>query len=61
MRTRDLLIWKIEDRDLLQYGVDGGKGELSKNPVVQGIIENNYYCFGLLHLIELAEIFYSCT
>ena len=47
-----LLIWKIEDRDLFQDGVDGGKGELSKNPVVKGI-EN---CFGFLHPIELIEI-----
>ena len=25
-----LLIWKIEDQDLFQHGVNGGKGELSK-------------------------------
>ena len=53
-----LLIWKIEDRDLFQYGVDGGKRELSKNPVVKGIFEN---IFGFLHPIELAEISYLCT
>ena len=53
-----LLIWKIEDRDLFQHGVDGGKGELSKSPVVKGIIED---CFGFLHHIELVEISYSCT
>ena len=52
-----LLIWKIEDRDLFQHGVDGGKRELSKNHVVKGIIEN---CFGFLHPIELLEISYSC-
>ena len=43
-----LLISKIEDRDLFQHGVDGGKGELSKNPVVKGIVKN---CFGFLHPI----------
>ena len=53
-----LLIWKIEDPDLFQHGVDGGKRELSKNPVVKGIIDN---FFGFLHPIELAEISYSCT
>ena len=53
-----LLIWKIEDRDLFQHGVDGGKRELSKSPVVKGIIEN---FFGFLHPIELAKISYSCT
>ena len=53
-----LLIWKIEDRDLFQHGVDGGKRELRKNPVVKGIIEN---FLGFLHPIELAEISYSCT
>ena len=35
-----LFIWKIEDRDLFQHGIDGEKRELSKNPVVKGIIEN---------------------
>ena len=40
-----LLIWKIEDRDLFQHGVDGGKRELSKNPVVKGIIENFFWLF----------------
>ena len=50
-----LLIWKIEDRELFQHGVDGGKGEFSKNPVVKGIIES---WFGFLHPIELVEICY---
>ena len=36
---------KIEDRDLFQHGVDGGKRELSKNPVVKGIIENFFWLF----------------
>ena len=60
IRTRDPPYMAIEDRDLhvLQHGVDCGKGELSKNPVVQGIIEN---CFGFLHLMELVDISYSCT
>ena len=53
-----LLIWKIEDQDIFQHGFDNGKGELSKNPVVKGIIKN---CFGFLHSIELVEISYSCT
>ena len=53
-----LLIWKIEDQDLFQHGVDGGKGELSKHHVVIGIIES---FFGFLHPIELVEISYSCT
>ena len=53
-----LLIWKIEDGDLFQHGVDGGKRELSKNPVVKGIIEN---FFGFLHPIELAEIILICV
>ena len=53
-----LLIWKIEDQDIFQHGVDGGKGELSENRAVKGIIEN---CFGFLHPIELVEISYSCT
>ena len=47
-----LLIWKIEDQDQFQRGVDGGKGELSKNHVIKGIIEN---CFGFLHPIELVH------
>ena len=46
-------MWKIEDRGLFQHGVDGGKRELSKNPVLKGIIEN---FLGFLHPIELAEI-----
>ena len=50
-----LLIWKIEDRDLFQHGVDGGKGEFSKNSVVKGIIER---CFDFLYPIELVEISY---
>ena len=53
-----LLIWKIEDQDLFKHGVDDGKGELSKNHVVKGIIEN---WFGFLHPIEVVEIFYSGT
>ena len=53
-----LLIWKIVDQDLFQHGVDGGKGELSKNHVVKGIIKN---CFDFLHPTELVEISYSCT
>ena len=52
-----LLIWKIEDQDLSQHGVDGEKHELTKNHVVKGIIEN---CFGFLHPIVLVEISYSC-
>ena len=44
-------------RDLFQYGVDDGKGKLSKTPVEKGIIEN---CFGFLHPVELVEISYSC-
>ena len=52
-----LLIWKIEDRDIFQHGVDGGKRELSKNPVVKGIIEK---FFGFLHPMELLEISSSC-
>ena len=38
-----LLIWKIEDQDLFQYGVDGEKGELNKHPLVKGIIENCFF------------------
>ena len=53
-----LLIWKIEDETYLNTVSMAGKGELSKNPVVKGVVEN---CFGFLHPIELVEISYSCT
>ena len=53
-----LLKWQIEDRDLFQHGVDDGKDELSKTPVVKGIIEN---CFGFLNPIGLVKICYSRT
>ena len=52
-----LLIWEIEDQDLFQQSVDGGKRELSKTHVVKGIVKN---CFGFLHPIQLVEISYLC-
>ena len=38
------------------WSIYRGKGELSENHAVKGIIEN---CFGFLHPIELVEISYS--
>ena len=52
------VVMEISDRIPFQHGGNSGKGELTKNHVVQGIIEN---CFGFLHLIELVEISYSYT